>query len=91
MKLRGNIVRVDWEDHYSSNQGWQTYSEVNKTPFNKVICTSVGLVIGDQKDKLVLAQNWHPYSDGDYKVADFMVVLKKTIQKIKVLQRKVMK
>jgi hypothetical protein len=91
MSLRGHVVRIDWEDHYSVNNGWQYYSEVNTEPFNEIICSSVGLVIGDQKSKLVLAQTWHPAGKDDHKIADFMVILKGCIRKVTILQKKVMK
>ena len=86
----GDLVQIDWHDHYSHNSGWKSFAEVKGLKTTTVICSSVGVVIGLDKEQVTLAQNWHP-DDKDYRVADFMIVIKRCIKKIHVLRKKVLK
>jgi hypothetical protein len=87
----GYIVRIDWQDHFSNADGWKLWSEIKNIELHKIVCTSVGVVIAQDDDQVVIAQNWHPAESGDTKVADFMVIIKGCIKKITVLKRKELK
>lgn len=85
---QGDLVTVEWEDHFSfRNQGWTKYADL-KQDVNPEVCFSVGVVIINGKSTLSLAQNWHPM-DKETNVADFMTILKPCIRKVTILKKKV--
>lgn len=88
MKLNvGDLVRIDWYDHYSTNIGWKQLSTFTGK-VSREVCSSAGLVVGVDKEQVVLAQNWHPNSH-DCNIADFMIIMRGCIKKITLLQKKV--
>lgn len=92
MKINtGDVVRIEWQDHYSNSNNWQLLSEIKNAPLSKIVATSVGLVVSQDKEQVVLAQNWHPVDTNDVRVADFMVIIKNCIKSIKVLTKKEIK
>lgn len=84
----GDVVRIDWQDHYSNANNWQLLSEIKSAKLSKIVASSVGLVVSQDAEQVVLAQNWHPADNNDVRVADFMVIIKKCIKSIKVLTKK---
>lgn len=87
---RGDLVRVDGDDHFSANQGWKSFKDF-PSDIKAPKCSSVGVVVGNDNKFVVIAQNWHAREDGDTNVADFMCMLKNNINKITVLKRKELK
>jgi hypothetical protein len=92
MKINiGDVVRINWQDHYSHANSWQDFSKVKDSTLSEIICSSVGLVIAQDKTQVVLAQNWHPSDNNDTRVADFMVIIKGCIKSVRVLLKKELK
>lgn len=82
MRLKlGDVVLIEWEDHYSKNNGWV---HLNETPkFNRYHCKSVGVVVYLTRNQVALAQNWHDTKEKIAPmVADFMVIMRKSISKV---------
>lgn len=86
----GDIVRVDWLDHFSQAAGWKNLDKVLNKIFVMPTCTSTGLVVCANKDIVVLAQNWHPSIEATdpWKVADFMIILRPVIKNVIVYKKK---
>lgn len=86
---KGDLVAVEWEDHFSfRNQGWTKFSDL-KPDVDPEICYSAGVVIIDGKKTLSLAQNWHPTDKVETNVADIMTIMKPCIRKVTILKKKV--
>jgi hypothetical protein len=88
---RGDLVRLDWDDHFSANYGWKSFKEWAGFEIKTPVCSSVGVVVGIDKKFITIAQNWHGMPDGDHRVADYMSVLKNNINKTTVLKKKELK
>lgn len=92
MKLRvGDVVFIEWEDHYSRNNGWCHADRLSK--LDRYMCRSVGVITQIDKKLVSLAQNWHHPKDKSYAtmVADFMVIMRNSIQDIKLIKKKEIK
>lgn len=89
MKLRlGDVVLIEWEDHYSRNNGWVSVHKKEKLEHYWV--KSVGVITRLNKRQVQLAQQWHIPADKTYStyVADFMIILRNNIRKVKLIKRK---
>lgn len=86
----GDIVRVDWYDHYSNQSSWKSLDEARHWNIQLAKCSTVGLVVSQDKDQVIIAQNWHGSfgEDSVPKCADFMVIIKGCIQKVTILYKK---
>ena len=68
-----DIIRVDWEDHFSGNHAWVTSAkELNIRP---VLCITVGVRVHEDKKTITLAQNM----GSNETIADTTTVLKNCI------------
>jgi hypothetical protein len=88
---RGDLVRVDWDDHFSSNMGWKSFESFTNSSVVAPVCSSLGIVVGNDDKFLTVSQNWHLRDDGGANVADFMCILKNNINKITVIKKKELK
>lgn len=92
MKLRlGDVVLIEWEDHYSKNNGWVSVHKKEK--LDRYYVKSVGVITKLNKRQVQLAQQWHVPSDTAYAtyVADFMTILRNNIIKVNVIKKKAIK
>lgn len=69
------IQYIEWLDHCSYSSGWST----DTTDRVLLTCESVGFLIEEDKNKVVLAQSRGVQDPPAY--ADFMVIAKKLIKK----------
>lgn len=69
-----DIVRIDWKDHWSSNEGWTDPADVRHKPF---LCVTVGMVAKEDRQGITLTQNM----DTNMKVANTTYILKNCIVK----------
>lgn len=85
----GDVVLVEWQDHFSRNCGWKSLSEVSNYAKDEYFCYSTGVIVSLNKKQLVIAQNYHPAQKGwEPQAADFMVILVKCIKSIKLIKKK---
>jgi len=63
------IVKVKWFDHFQQPKGKQITQ--------KLPSWSVGFLVEETEEKIVLATNYSPYVEGHY--SGFMTIIKKTI------------
>ena len=67
-----DILRVDWEDHWTGNKQWLAATELETRPLH---CVSVGIKAVENKETLTLVQNM----GHNEQVADSITILKKCI------------
>ena len=68
----GKVAIVDWEDHWSSNDGWEHVQD--HTP---MVCKSAGIIAYEDKKVLQITSAVDPAG----KVSGVMTILKKNITK----------
>lgn len=83
----GDVVRIDWQDHYSNSSGWRSLAEAKDKMLAPIIPSSVGVVVDQDKNSICIAQNWHPTDEGSHRVADFMTIIKGCIKKITIFSK----
>ena len=72
LKTTFEVLRVDWQDHWTGNKQWQTAEELETRPLH---CVSVGIKAREDGQTLTLVQNM----GHNQQVADSIVILKKCI------------
>ena len=85
----GDIIQVRWADHYSAASGWRSLDSIKGKADVVYYCNSVGVVVDQNKDQLILAQSWSQFDGDPDKASDCIVILKKAIDSTRVLKRKV--
>ncbi len=79
---KSNLILIEWEDSSMAPQGWQFEKDCD---FKLSICTSVGFVIEESKEKIILAP--HVFFEGENRqMAGYAVIPKTAIRKRKALK-----
>lgn len=90
MAKNRKLVEVVWEDAHSgtSAQTWADYNEETQAVLhNAILCNSVGYVLHDTKDRLVIASSINHDDDGEVnQVSGTMSIPRGMIRKVRVLK-----
>jgi hypothetical protein len=82
------IARVEWVDAASHEVGWRGYEEVLEDS-DPVVCTSVGFIVLDREDVVVLALSCSPDSDGRvYKVGEVLQIPRECVRDVRPLEER---
>ena len=82
-KQKYNLCEVIWDDATSLSQGWKNPEEFAKEPIKPEIVLSVGFVVKETEDYLILAMDTD--SDGDH--ASRSQIPKGMVRSMKVLRK----
>lgn len=60
---RGPVIYVEWVDSRHCTQSWERINQLN--PLRPVVCTTVGLLVDEDKTTLRLTNSIADYDDDD--------------------------
>lgn len=85
MAKKLKVEQIEWLDHYGTESPWRESDEVE---ISECKCISFGIVVGENKDYIVLAGSIAPETNQtNTQNAGRMYVLKRAITKRKILGR----